>query len=48
VRSVTELREAWLTRAIEAVVDDSRRRSLMEAIALLTSLAEWDTDRAST
>jgi DNA-binding MarR family transcriptional regulator len=48
VRSVTELREAWLTRAIEAVVDDSRRRALTEAIALLTSLAEWDTDRAST
>ena len=46
VRSVTELREAWLTRAIETVIDDARRHELTKAIALLNALAECDPDIA--
>jgi DNA-binding MarR family transcriptional regulator len=46
VRSLAELREAWLTRAIEAVVDESRRHELTAAVALLNSLAECDPDVA--
>jgi DNA-binding MarR family transcriptional regulator len=42
VSSVLESREAWLTRAIDAVVDDKRRPALTDTIWLLNALAEWD------
>jgi DNA-binding MarR family transcriptional regulator len=44
VTSVLESREAWLARAIDVVVDDSRREALTDAIALLNALAECDPD----
>jgi DNA-binding MarR family transcriptional regulator len=46
VASVLESREAWLARAIDAVVDDSRRDALTAAIELLNALAEWASDGA--
>jgi DNA-binding MarR family transcriptional regulator len=46
VASVLESREAWLARAIDAVVDDSRRDALTDAIELLNALAEWASDGA--
>jgi DNA-binding MarR family transcriptional regulator len=46
VASVHESREAWLSRAIDAVVDDSRREALTDAISLLNALAECDPDNA--
>jgi DNA-binding MarR family transcriptional regulator len=43
VQSVWASREAWLARAIESVVDESRRASLADAIGLLNDLAEFET-----
>jgi DNA-binding MarR family transcriptional regulator len=41
VTTVRESREAWLARAIGAVVDARRHQALTDAIALLNALAEW-------
>jgi DNA-binding MarR family transcriptional regulator len=46
VASVLESREAWLARAIDAVVVDGRRDALTDAIELLNALAEWQPDGA--
>jgi DNA-binding MarR family transcriptional regulator len=39
IESVSASREAWLTRAIDAVVPPARRQALAEAIDLLNELA---------
>jgi DNA-binding MarR family transcriptional regulator len=46
VASVLASREAWPSRAIEAVVDAARRKALMDAIVLLNALADRDPDNA--
>ena len=39
----------WLTRAIEALTDEGRARTLVDAIDLLNALADWRADdRAGT
>ena len=49
VKQRTVSREAWLTRAIEALTDEGRARTLVEAIDLLNALADWRADdRAGT
>ncbi len=42
VQSVSASREAWLAKAIEAVVDPAERRALSAAISLLNRLTDCD------
>jgi DNA-binding MarR family transcriptional regulator len=42
VQSVSASREAWLAKAIEAVVDPAERRALSTAISLLNRLTDCD------
>lgn len=44
VKARSESREAWLARAIESLDEQGRADALVEAITLLTSLADWGVD----
>jgi DNA-binding MarR family transcriptional regulator len=44
VETVSASREAWLARAIEAIVDEHRDAALVSTIELLNELAECDLD----
>ena len=43
----TQSREAWLARAIEALVEPERNGVLLDSIVLLNALADWGIDDAT-
>jgi DNA-binding MarR family transcriptional regulator len=47
VQSVRRSRQAWLARAIATCFSDEEQETLLEALALLERLVDWDPDAAT-